>query len=64
MFEGRTCIEAVTGALVPLLAVFSLVRDDDFDTHWSEWCSIIIKGSIEVLSCRYVWVERGLALEI
>ena len=64
VFKGRTCVEAVMAALVPWLAVASIVVDENFATHGAEWCVIVMNGSMEVLPCRYARVERGLALDI
>ena len=44
--------------------VASIVVNDGFATHGAEWCGIIIKGSMEVLPCKDLWFERGLAMYI
>ena len=38
--------------------------DDNFSTHGAKWFSIVIKWFMEVLTCRDLRVETGLALDI
>ena len=64
VFKGQTRVEAGRAALVPWFVVASFVVDENFANYGAKWCGIVIKWSMEVLTCRDARVECGLALGI